>query len=61
MSDIAPLDVTPLLDTEIAEYLASLPFDIGAMMGSLSDDNVAQMRELFAATPQPPHWNQGCG
>ncbi len=54
MSDIAPLDVTPLLDTEIAEYLASLPFDIGAMMGALSDENVAQMRELFAATPQPP-------
>jgi acetyl esterase/lipase len=47
------LDVARLLDPEIATYLAGLPFDIGSILGGLSDDGVAAVRELFAATEGP--------
>ena len=47
------LDVARMLDPEIAAYLAGLPFDIGSILGGLSDDGVAAVRELFAATEGP--------
>lgn len=47
------LDVSRLLDPEIAAFLAELPFDIGSILGGLSDGGVAAVRELFAATEGP--------
>ena len=48
----AVLDVSKLLDPEIAATLAALPFDIGAALGSMNDDTIAVMREAFnAAAP----------
>ena len=46
-----PLDVAPLLDPEIAAFLAALPFDIGSILGGLTDDGIATVRELFNAGP----------
>ena len=48
-----PLDVAPLLDPEVKAALAQIPIDIGSIMGSLSDDSIALVRELFGATPAP--------
>jgi acetyl esterase/lipase len=48
----APLDVSSLLDPEIAAFLAAMPFDIGAALGSMNDDTIAAIREGFnAAAP----------
>lgn len=49
-----PIDVRALLDPEIAAALAAMPFDIGAALGALNDETIGMMREMFAATPQPP-------
>lgn len=46
-----PLDVAPLLDPEIAAFLAALPFDIGSILGGLTDEGIATVRELFNAGP----------
>jgi acetyl esterase/lipase len=45
----AVLDVSTLLDPDIAAALAALPFDIGAALGSMNDDTIAVMREGFNA------------
>ncbi|MBI4934233.1 MAG: alpha/beta hydrolase [Actinobacteria bacterium] len=49
-----PLDVAPLLDPEVKAALAQIPIDIGSIMGSLTDDSIALVPELFGATPAPP-------
>jgi acetyl esterase/lipase len=48
-----PLDVRPLLDPEIADVLANFPIDVGALLGSLSDDSVASIRETMSLMPVP--------
>ena len=49
-----PLDIRPLLDPEIAALLAASPVDIGAALGSLTNESVVEIRTMFGATPPPP-------
>jgi acetyl esterase/lipase len=39
------------LDPEIAEAIAALPFDVGALLGALSDETISAAREAMAALP----------
>ena len=41
------------LDPEIAAALADLPIDIGALLGGLGDDTIADARALMAQMPVP--------
>ena len=41
------------LDTEVAEELAAIPIDIGQLLGGLTDDNVAAVRETMGQMPVP--------
>ena len=43
------VDVRALLDPEIAAVLAAMPFDIGQILGSLTAETVAPVREMFNA------------
>ncbi len=54
MSSNEPLDVAALLDPEVKAALAQVPIDIGTMMGSLTDESIGLVRELFGAMPVPP-------
>jgi acetyl esterase/lipase len=49
-----PLDIRPLLDPEISALLAASPIDIGAALGSLTNESVVEIRTMFGATPPPP-------
>lgn len=49
-----PLDIRPLLDPEIANLLAASPVDIGAVLGALTNESIADIRVMFGATPPPP-------
>ena len=49
-----PLDIRPLLDPEISALLAASPVDIGAALGSLTNESVVEIRAMFGATPPPP-------
>ena len=46
------LNVAALLDPEIAAFLATLPFDIGAALGSMNDDTIEAIRMGFNAVPE---------
>lgn len=46
-----PLDIRPLLDPEISALLAASPIDIGAALGSLTNESVVEIRTMFGATP----------
>ena len=48
------VDVTSLLDPEIAAMLAASPVNIGEVLGSLTPESVVTIREMFSATPPPP-------
>jgi acetyl esterase/lipase len=48
-----PIDIAALLDPEIAAVLAAMPIDLGALLGGLTDDNVASAREVLGAMPVP--------
>ena len=48
-----PLDIRPLLDPEISALLAASPVDIGAALGSLTNESVVEIRAMFGATPPP--------
>lgn len=48
-----PIDVTTMLDPEIAAALAAIPLDIGKLLGALSDDTVATTRTMMGAMPAP--------
>jgi acetyl esterase/lipase len=48
----ASVDVAALLDPEIAAFLATLPFDVGAALGSMNDDTIDVMRQAFNAVPE---------
>ncbi len=48
-----PLDVKPLLDPDIAEVLRGFPIDIGALLGSLSDDTIESVRATMSMMPIP--------
>jgi len=48
-----PLDTRPLIDPDIAAVLAASPIDIGALLGGLTDDNVAGVRAAFGQLPRP--------
>src|SRR6476659_6467329 len=48
------VDVRPLIDLEIAQVLDALPFDIGALLGGLTLDNVDDVRAAMAARPVEP-------
>ena len=48
------VDVRPLIDREIAEILDALPIDIGALLGSLTLDNVDDVRAVMASRPVEP-------
>jgi len=50
-SSSGSLDVASLLDPEIAAFIASLPFDVGAALGSMTDDTIDVMRQAFNAAP----------
>lgn len=50
---MSTLDVAALIDPDVAEALAALPVDLGALLGSLTDDAVAGVRELMAQMPVP--------
>jgi acetyl esterase/lipase len=47
------VDVAALLDPEIAAVLAAMPIDLGGLLGGLTDDNVAGVREAMGAMPTP--------
>jgi acetyl esterase/lipase len=47
------LDTRSLIDPEIAAVLAASPIDIGALLGGLTDDNVAGVRAAFGQMPRP--------
>lgn len=48
------VDVTSLLDPEIAAMIAASPVNIGEVLGSLTPESVVTIREMFSATPPPP-------
>lgn len=50
---MATLDVRTLLDPDIAAGLAALPFDIGEVLGSLTDESLPGIREALATLPAP--------
>lgn len=50
---MSTLDVAALIDPDVAEALAALPVDLGALLGSLTDDSVAGVRDLMAQMPVP--------
>ena len=50
---MSTVDVTTLIDPEVAAALAELPIDIGAMLGALTDERVAEVRDLFSQMPVP--------
>lgn len=41
------------LDSEVAEFLAALPIDIGALLGGLNDDTIAAARAAMGQMPVP--------
>lgn len=47
------IDPRRLLDPEVAAALAAMPVDVGAVLGSLSDASVADVRALMAQMPTP--------
>jgi acetyl esterase/lipase len=49
----ATLDVQSLLDPEIAAVLGALPIDVGALLGSLSNDTITDVRATMSMMPMP--------
>lgn len=49
----AALDVTSLLDPEIAAVLGALPIDVGALLGSLSNETIVDVRVTMSMMPMP--------
>ncbi len=50
---IATVDVKSLLDPDIAAVLGALPIDVGALLASLSDETVAEVRATMSMMPMP--------
>jgi acetyl esterase/lipase len=48
------LDIRPMIDPEVAECLAALPVDLGALFSTVTDEAIVGVRELIAAMPEPP-------
>ena len=46
------------LDPEVAAALAALPFDIGAALGSLTDETIGEVRAAMSQMPVPPLTDQ---
>ena len=42
------------LDPEVAAALAAMPFDIGAALGSLTDETIGDVRAAMSQMPVPP-------
>ncbi len=53
MQSNGPLDTAALLDPDVKAALAAIPFDVGALLGSLTDDTVASVRSMWSAAPPP--------
>ncbi len=50
---ITTVDVNSLLDPDIAAVLGALPIDVGALLASLSDETVAEVRATMSMMPMP--------
>lgn len=48
-AEVSEVDVRALLDPEVAAVLGALPIDLGAMLGSLTDEGLGAVRELMGA------------
>ena len=53
MCAMSDLDVSPLIDPDVITAFAEIPVDIGALLGSLTDEAMPGVRELFAQMPVP--------
>ena len=50
----ATVDVRALIDREVAEVLDASPIDVGALLGSLTLDNLDDVRAVMANRPVEP-------